>query len=157
MRIFNYIIIFLIFENCTLNNTINHHGVHFLEKKEKKLLLNKSNKNDIIKLLGSPSTKSSFNNLLWIYIERKNSSTLIKSLGNKNLIVNNVLILEINQSGMLVKKNFLTKEDMKKIKFAEDVTGSDINQQKFIYKTLSSMRQRINDPLGKKRKRISED
>ena len=45
---------------------------------------------------------------------------------------------------------------MKKVKFAEDVTGSDINKQKFIYKTLTSMRQKINDPLGKKRKKISE-
>jgi outer membrane protein assembly factor BamE (lipoprotein component of BamABCDE complex) len=156
MKKFSYIIIFLIFGNCTLNNTIKHHGVHFLEKKEKKLLLNKSNKNDIIRLLGSPSTKSDFNNFLWIYIERKNSTKLIKSFGKKDLIVNNVLILEIDKTGMLVKKDFLTKEDMKKVKFAEDVTGSDINKQKFIYKTLTSMRQKINDPLGKKRKKISE-
>ena len=156
MKKIYYIIIFLFLGNCTLKNPIDHHGVHFLEKKEKKLLLNQSNKDDIVELLGTPSTKSDFNENLWIYIERKSASTLINNSRKKNLITNNVLILEINDVGLLVKKDFLTKNDMNGINFSEEITGSEIRKDSVIYSFLASMRSKINDPLGKKRKKISD-
>ena len=83
-----------------------HHGVHNLEKKQEKLKINQSNKNDILKIIGPPSTKSTFENDVYIYIERKTSSSKLSKLGKKVLIVNNVLILDINQKGLLVKKEF---------------------------------------------------
>ena len=87
---------------------VKHNGVPFLEKKQQKLTLQSSNKNDITKLLGPPSTKSTFDNDLWVYIERKttNSTRLLK-FGQRELIVNNVLILEIDTKGLLVKKRLL--------------------------------------------------
>ena len=83
-----------------------HHGVHNLEKKQVKLELNTTNKNDIIKLIGPPSTKSTFDNDVFIYIERKTSSSRLTRLGKKKLLVNNVLVLEIDENGILKNKTF---------------------------------------------------
>tara|TARA_B100000767_G_scaffold246844_1_gene246708 strand:- start:846 stop:1307 length:462 start_codon:yes stop_codon:yes gene_type:complete len=137
--------------SCSLNNVIQHHGVHNLEKKQAKLKINYTNKNDIIKLIGPPSTKNLFDNELYIYLERKTSSSKLSRLGKKKLIKNDVLVLEIDKSGILLSKNFYNKDDMNKVKFDENVTGVNYSKKSFIYNFLSSVRQKIDDPLGKKR------
>ena len=147
------IFLFLFISNCTLNKVINHHGVNFLDKKENTLKLNISNKNDIYKILGPPSTKSSFDNDVWIYIERKTTKGSLIKLGKKKTIVNNVLILEINKKGMLVKKDFFDINDMNKIKFSDKETTILYSKNSFVYDFLSSMRVKMNDPLGKRKKR----
>jgi outer membrane protein assembly factor BamE (lipoprotein component of BamABCDE complex) len=147
-----YIVLLIFISNCTLNKVVKHHGVHFLDKKEKTLKLNTSNKNDIISLLGPPSTKSTFDNDVWIYLERKSSKESMIKLGKKKIIVNNVLILEIDNKGLLVKKDFLDINDMKKIKFSEKNTEITYSKNTFVYDFLSSMRQKLNDPLGKRKK-----
>jgi|TARA_B110000483_G_scaffold242230_1_gene327347 outer membrane protein assembly factor BamE (lipoprotein component of BamABCDE complex) len=152
-NLFLIILISLFFSSCTLKKSINHHGVHFLKKKQDKLLINTSNKNDIIKLLGSPSTKSTFNNDLWIYIERKVDNSTLTKWGKKKLIVNNVLLLEISSTGLLEKKELLDLNNMQDFKFTEQTTGVDYKKNTFVYEFLSSMRQKINDPLGKKKKK----
>ena len=149
-KIFFITIIFLI-SNCTLNDVVKHHGVHFLDKKQKKLVLNGTNKNDIISILGPPSTKSTFDNDVYIYIERKTSSSKLRKLGKKDLIRNNVLVLEIDNSGILLSKKFYNKNDMKKIKFEESVTEINYEKKSFIYNFLNSIIQKVDDPLGKKR------
>jgi len=146
------IFLFLFISNCTLNKVIKHHGVHFLDKKENALVLNITNKNDILKILGPPSTKSSFDNDVWIYIERKTTTSSLILLGKKKLLVNNVLILEISSKGLLVKKNLLNINDMKKIKFSDKTTKITYSKNSFVYDFLSSLRQKVNDPLGKRRK-----
>ena len=75
----------------------------------------------------------------------------LENLGKKKLIKNNVLILELNEKGLLLSKNFYDKEDMNKIKFDENITGIDYSKKSFIYNFLSTVRQKIDDPLGKKR------
>ena len=129
-----------------------HHGVHFLNKKQEKLTINKSNKNDILNLLGSPSTKSVFDNDLWIYIERKTANSSLTKFANERIIVNNVLLLEINNIGLLKKKEFLDLSSMQDLKFAEKTTENQYKKNTFIYDFLSSMRQKINDPLGKRKR-----
>ena len=141
----------ILISSCTLNKVIHHHGVHNLEKKQTKLKINYTNKNDIIELMGPPSTKSSFNNDVYIYIERKTSGTKITKLGKKQLVKNDVLVLEIDKTGILLSKKFYNKDDMNKIKFDENETGINYSQKSFIYNFLSSLRQKIDDPLGKKR------
>ena len=152
-NLFLIILISLFFLSCTLKKSINHHGVHFLKKKQDKLLINISNKNDIIKLLGSPSTKSTFNNDLWIYIERKVDNSTLTKWGKKKLIVNNVLLLEISSTGLLENKELLDLNNMQDFKFTKQTTGADYKKNTFVYEFLSSMRQKINDPLGKKKKK----
>ena len=141
----------LFITNCSLNKAIQHHGVHNLEKKQEKLKINKSNKNDILKIIGPPSTKSTFGNEVYIYIERKTSTSKLHKLGKKVLLVNNVLVLDINQKGLLVKKEFYNKDDMNKIKFDEAETRTDHSKNSFIYNFFYTLRQRIDDPRGIKR------
>ena len=147
-----YLIILLIFiSNCSLNKVVKHHGVHFLDKKQQKLILNSTNKNDILDNLGPPSTESTFDNDVWIYIERKETKSTITTLGRRKLMVNNVLILEINDKGVLVNKEFLNKDDMNTIKFSKRKTNVISSKDSFVYEFLSSLRQKINDPLGTKK------
>jgi outer membrane protein assembly factor BamE (lipoprotein component of BamABCDE complex) len=152
-NLFIFLIISLIFSSCTLKNIEQHHGVHFLLKKQEMLKVNESNNNDIIKLLGYPSTKSTFDNDLWIYIERKTDHSSIIKLGKEKIILNNVLLLELNNRGLLKKKEFIDITKMQKIKFSTQVTDSQYKKKTFLYDFLSSMRQKINDPLGKRKKR----
>ena len=148
----NLLLIILTFLTaCSLNKVVHHHGVHNLEKKQTKLKINYTNKNDIIKEIGPPLTKNSFENDVFIYIERKTSSSKLTKLGKKKLIANNVLVLEIDNRGVLISKKFYNKDDMNKINFDEEQTDINYSKRSFIYNFLSSVRQKIDDPLGKKR------
>jgi len=146
------ILIILIFiSNCSLNDVVKHHGVYNLEKKHSRLISNKSNKNDIIKLLGPPSTVGTFDTDVWIYIERSTSSSRLLKLGKRKLLTNNVLIIEIDNKGLMNSKLFLNKEKMKDLDFTKDTTAINTTKRSFIYDFLGSLRQKINDPLGNKR------
>jgi outer membrane protein assembly factor BamE (lipoprotein component of BamABCDE complex) len=149
---FYLIIIALIFSACTLKKVEKHHGVRSLETIQVKLIEKTTNKNDILEILGSPSIKNSFDNDVWIYIERKYTTQSIFKLGKEKLIKNNALILEINTMGMLVKKNLININQMNNLKYYNNETQSNISKNSFVYSFLSSMRQKINDPLGKRRK-----
>jgi len=116
------------------------------------LIINKSNRNDILTLFGAPSSKSTFDNDLWIYIERKTIHSSLRKLAAEKIVENNVLLLEINNRGILEKKEFFDLNNMKDIKFIEKTTESQYTKKTFIYNFLSSMRQKINDPLGKRKK-----
>ena len=149
-KILYIIILSFIVSNCTLNKVNKHHGVPNLEKKQASLIVNKTNKNDIKKLLGIPSTTSKFDNDIWIYIERTQSQSGIKKFGKMEISKNDVLVLEINNYGILKKKEFYNKDDMEKIKIVEATTEAGFKRNSFIYEFMSSMRQKINDPLGKR-------
>ena len=145
------ILSFFLLASCTLGKVVQHHGVHNLEKKQSKLKISLTNKNDIVKLIGPPSTKSSFDNDIYIYIEKKTSSSKLTKLGKKKLIRNNVLVLEVDNKGLLLSKQFYNMDDMKKIQFDESITEMNQTRKSFIYNFLYSVRQKIDDPLGKKR------
>ena len=131
---------------------VKHHGVPFLDKKQTKLIVNKSNVNDIKNILGNPSTKSKFDNDIWIYIERKQSQSKLKNLGKMKIYKNDVLVLEINNYGILKKKKLYNMEDMENIKIVKETTEEGFRKNSFIYSFMSSMRQKINDPLGQRAK-----
>ena len=131
---------------------VKHHGVPFLEKKQLELTVNISNKNDIRKILGNPSTTSKFDNDVWIYIERKQTQSKLKHLGRMKIFKNDVLVLEIDSYGILKKKEFYNKEDMENIKIVKETTEEGFRKNSFIYSFMSSMRQKINDPLGQRAK-----
>ena len=150
MKIFFFISIFILISNCSFNLVDDHHGVFYLEKKEKKIEVQVSNTNDILSILGEPSTKSTFDNDVWIYIERKITNSHF--FGRRELVVNNVMVLEINDKGILAKKDFFDINDMKDIKFDQNRSES-LQKRNFIYNFLASLRQRVNDPLGVRKKR----
>ena len=151
--------LFLILSNCSFKPVVKHHGVPFLEKKQEKLIVNEANINDIKKILGNPSTTSKFDNDIWIYIERQQTQSELKNLGRMKIFKNDILVLEIDKFGILKKKDFYNKDDMEEIKIVEATTESGFKRNSFIYEFMSSMRQKINDPLGeraKKSKQISQ-
>ncbi len=156
VKILYIILISLIVVNCSFKKVVKHHGVPFLEKKQETLVVNKSNKNDIRKLLGSPSTTSKFNNDVWIYIERKQTQSNIKNLGRMKIYKNDVLVLEIDNYGILQKKEFYNQDDMNDLKIVSATTKTGFSKKAFIYDFLSSMRQKINDPLGQRAKKRRE-
>ena len=150
MKLFFFISIFILISNCSFNLVDDHHGVFYLEKKEKKIEVQVSNTNDILSILGEPSTKSTFDNDVWIYIERKITNSHF--FGKRELVVNNVMVLEIDDKGILAKKDFFDINDMKDIDFDQNRSES-LQKRNFIYNFLSSLRQRVNDPLGVRKKK----
>ena len=139
-----YIIyLFLILSSCSLKPVDNYHGVSFLEKKQKKLFINNSNKNDIIKILGAPSTKSILEDDIWIYIENRKSKSSILKLGKNIVLTNNVLVLEIDKKGILKDKKFYNIDDQNKVNFNDDKTKMS-EKDSFVYGVVSSLRQKID-------------
>ena len=136
------IILFLI-TGCQQHEVIKTHGIAYLEKREKLITVKKSNKNDIIAIMGQPSTKGMVNDDLWIYIERTRTKGKLLKLGQNYLKKNNVLILEFDKYGILEKKEFYNKEQMKKISFAKDITENELRRENFIHSFLSSVRQKM--------------
>jgi len=136
--------------SCGFKKRVDHHGVHLLKKKSDLLIISQTNKNDIVEILGPPSVKSTFNNDLYFYIERKTTTDKLIKLGKKVYLENNVLLLEIDSRGILFKKEFYDLNKMKDIKLVSSKTLVDYQKQSFIYEFLSSMRQKVNDPLGKR-------
>ena len=145
------IILAIFITSCKLNKIVNHHGIHNLENKSKELFIDKTNLNEIRQILGPPSTTSYFDDDILIYLERKTSNSKLLKLGKKKLLINNVLLLEVNNKGMLINKEFLDKDDLIKYEFSQKVSDQSLGRQSFIYRALSGIRTKINDPLGKKR------
>ena len=139
---FIFIGLILLF-GCQRNEVIKTHGLSYLEKREKLIVVNKSNKNDTIKFLGPPATKGMIDDSLWIYIERTTTRGTLLKLGRSYLKKNNVLVLEFDKYGILSKKEFYDKENMKKVSFAKVITENEIRKENFIYSFLSSIRQKM--------------
>ena len=148
------LILFIIISGCTTNKVVKNHGISLIDEKSKKLIINQSNKNDILKIMGPPSTKSEFNKNIWIYIERKKTSSSIFKLGNRKLVKNNILIVELNGFGILEDKKMLNIQNMNKINFEKQITTSGYTKNSYMYNLLTSLRHKINSPS--ERKRVSD-
>ena len=134
--------LFLI-SGCNQNEVIKTHGVAYLKKREKLIIVNQTNKNDTIAIMGQPSTKGMVDDNLWIYIERTVTRGKLLKLGRNYLKKNNVLVLEFDKYGILNKKEFYNKDQMNKLSFAKQVTQNEIRKENFIESFLSSVRQKM--------------
>ena len=141
--IFCLLVNFIFFTGCQRNEVLKTHGISYLEKREKLIIVNESNKNDTIKIFGQPATTGMTNNNLWIYIERTKTRGKLFKLGREHLKKNNVLVLEFNKYGVLAKKDFFDKEKMKELKFTKNITENEIRKENFIRSFLSSIRQKM--------------
>ena len=152
-----YIFLILItVTNCTPKKVVKHHGVPFLEKKQTNLIINESNKNDVKKILGNPSTISNFDNDTWFYIERKQTQSELKKFGKMKIFKNDILVLKFNELGILNSKDFFDLNDMNKIEISKNNTKIINKGNSFVYDFMSSMRQKMNDPLGQRAKKRRE-
>ena len=142
----NKVIIFLLIlllTNCEKNRVIKTHGIAYLEKRQKNLIVNEVNKNDVRSALGNPSTTGTFENTIWIYIERTTTRGKLLKLGQNVTLKNNVLVLKFDRYGVLAKKDFYDIKNMNEIKFSNETTVGLNREQDFIYSFLSSLRKKM--------------
>tara|TARA_B100000700_G_scaffold266436_1_gene305528 strand:+ start:278 stop:742 length:465 start_codon:yes stop_codon:yes gene_type:complete len=151
MRIF-IIILFLFTLNCSTNKVSKNHGFRSLETKFEKITINKTNKNDIIKIIGPPSSKSNFNENIWLYIERRKTNQSLFKMGVKKIEKNNILIVEFNNMGILKNKEFIDSEKMNDVKFVKSITNKEFKKNSFVYEILTSLREKINAPARNRSK-----
>ena len=149
MRNLFLFILFFFTLNCSINKVSNLHGFRFIDTKLEKIELNKSNKNDVRKIIGPPSSISTFDDA-WLYFERKKTNQSIFKLGKKKISRNNILIIEFNNMGLVKDKVLLDLNDMNDIKIAEKKTKKDFSQDSFVYNLLSTLRDKINAPTRRK-------
>ena len=154
MKFITLLLIFFITIGCSVNKVKNNHGVLSLQSKIDKISINKSNTNDIIDIFGPPSTKSTFDNNLWFYIERKKTNSSIFKLGNQKITKNNIVVLEIDSKGILMSKKLYDMNNMNKYKFSKNSTETSYQKNSYIYGVMTSLREKINAPT--KRKKVSE-
>ena len=150
---FLYLALIFITSSST-NKVVSNHGISFIDIKSKQLVENKSNKNDIIQILGPPSIKSEFDENIWIYIERKKTSTTVFTLGKRKIEKNNALIVQINDNGLLEEKTLINLDNMNDLKFSKKETKSNYTKDSYIYNVLTSLREKINSPT---KRRVREE
>ena len=144
--------IFLFTLNCSTNKVSKNHGFKSLETKFEKIVINQTNKNDIINLIGPPSTKSDFNKNKWFYIERRKTNQSLIKLGYKKIEKNDILMVEFNNRGILKNKKIFNLKDMNKIKYLKSLTQKEFKQKNFMYNIFSSFREKINAPARNRSK-----
>tara|TARA_B100001029_G_C14688064_1_gene248238 strand:+ start:50 stop:526 length:477 start_codon:yes stop_codon:yes gene_type:complete len=150
MKIIFITILVFFLVSCSNNKVIKKHGIAGLELKTNKIYTNKTNKNDVIDLLGPPATKSTFDENLWVFIERKKVNQSIFKLGKRKIDTNNVLVLKFNKFGILENKNFYDLNKMNDLSFSQDITSSGYSKNSFVYSFLTSLREKINSPVKKR-------
>ena len=136
-------LVFIILISCKLQEPLKTHGIIFLENRSQKLVVNQSNKNDVIRIMGRPHIKEDEINQSWIYLERILSKGKYHKLGRHILKENNVLVLNFDKYGVLKNKQFLKKEDLKKLEFSQKITENELTQKSFVQKFLQSIKQKM--------------
>ena len=144
------VFLFLFTLNCSINKVSNTHGFRFVETKYDKIILNKTNKNDLRNMIGPPSSISKFDDV-WFYIERKKRSQSLFKLGKKKIVNNNILIVEFNEYGLVKEKNLLDLNDMNDLKIADKKTFKKFKQDNYVYNILSTLKEKINAPTRRKK------
>ncbi len=148
-----YFILFIIIINCSGNKVSNYHGTKSLEKKFDQIRVNYTNKNDLFSIFGPPSTVSDFNKNKWIYFERIKTNQSLVKLGAQKIAKNNILIVEINENGLLKEKKLLDLNNMNDIKYLKNTTNKEFTKSdNMLYGVFSSLREKINAPLRNRKK-----
>ena len=149
MKIF-FIFLLLVTLSCSTNKVSHNHGFISLQEKFEKITINQTNKNDILKVIGPPSSISNFDNNKWFYIQRNKTNQSLLKLGIKKIDKNNILIVKFNNKGILSDKKILNLNNMNDIKLVKEVTEKDFKKNDTMYKIFSSVREKINAPSKKR-------
>ena len=107
------------------------------------MTVGKTNKNDVIMLIGNPHTTSISSNDTWIYFERTITRGDMIKLGQNVLKKNNIVELKFDKYGILSAKNNYNKENMNKIKYSEKTTKNINIKKSFVSQFLSSVKQKM--------------
>ena len=149
---FVYIILFIFIINCTGNKVSNYHGAKSLASKYENIYINKTNKNDLLKIIGPPSTISDFDKNKWFYFERLKTNQSLFKLGTQKIIENNVLIVKLNNFGILEEKKILNLDKMNDLNYFKKTTSKEFKSDNLMYSVFSSLREKINAPTRNRKK-----
>ena len=138
-----FLISFIILTGCQLQEPTKNHGIVFLENRADKLVIDESNKNDVIKIIGQPHSKSINNDNIWMYVERTLTKGKYHKLGQHVLKKNNTLILTFDKYGILKSKEMFDKTNTNKIAFSEKETKNELSKKSFVESFLSSIKQKM--------------
>ena len=137
-------LLFFILIGCKLQEPSKNHGILFLKNRSDLLILNASNKNDVVKIIGQPHSKSVNDENEWMYFERILTKGDYHKLGQNVLLNNNVLVVRFNKYGILEEKLFYDKNKMNDHKFEKEVTENVVKKGSFIESFLSSIRRKMD-------------
>ena len=135
--------ILLILAGCQLKEPTKNHGILFLENRSKQLTSNKNNKNDVLRLIGNPHSKSFNDENTWIYIKRVLTKGSFHKLGQNVLKTNNILVLTFNKYGIFKEKQFFDKSDLNKVKFSKKITENNLAKRSYLESFLSSIKSKM--------------
>ena len=138
--------------NCSGNKVSNYHGTKLLQSKYERININITNKNDLLEIIGPPSSISDFNKNKWFYFERLKSNQSLLKLGKQKIKKNNILIVELNKDGILKDKKLLNLDDMNDLKYLKTTTQKEFKKDGMMYNVFSSLREKINSPIRKQQK-----
>ena len=138
-----FIVLFIILTACQLQEPTKNHGIVFLENRSNKLIINKTNKNDVLNIIGQPHSKSINDDNIWIYFERTLSKGKYHKLGKNVLKKNNTLVLKFDKFGILKSKKIFNKNNTNKIAFSEKETKNELSKKSFVESFLSSLKQKM--------------
>ena len=142
-----YILLFITIINCSGNKVSNYHGAKLLETKYNEIQVNVTNKNDLLKIIGPPSSISDFNKNKWFYFERQKTNQSLFKLGAQKIKKNNILIVELNNKGILKNKKLLNLDNMNDLKYVKSETSKEFKNDKMLYNIFSTLREKINAPI----------
>ena len=146
------IFIFLFIISCSSSRLSNNHGLISLQAKYDKIIINKTNKNDILKIIGPPSSISNFDKSRWFYIETKKTNQSLFKLGIQKIEKNNILIVKFDNKGILNQKKILDLNDMNDVKYVKKITLKEYEKNNTLYKIFSSIREKANAPVKNRAK-----
>ena len=138
-----FLLLFFILLGCQLQEPAQNHGILFLENRSNKLMVNKSNKNDVLKIFGQPHAKTFNEDDTWIYIERTLSKGKYHKLGRHKLKTNNTLILNFDKYGVLVSKDLYDKDKINEIQFSKKETENNLSKKSFVETFLNSVKKKM--------------
>ena len=146
------IILLLLTASCSNNKVVKNHGLRALDIKSERIIISKTNKNDVIDLLGKPSSISLFDENLWLFIQSEKINQSIIKLGKTKIIANNVLEVKFNSRGIVEEKKLYQIKDMNDLQVVKDKTRSEYDNTSTLGKLFKSIEQKISSP-SKNRKR----
>ena len=135
--VYKALLLIIALSSCT--KIIELHGIDNLKNKANNLVINQSNSNDVLNVIGPPQHKDVVNKNIWFYNEVRHTQT---KLGSKEIVENNILKIEFDDLGILKELTFLDKNDLNKVSFDKNATQSLGKSQNFLSSFLAGIRER---------------
>tara|TARA_Y100000590_G_scaffold3521_1_gene4676 strand:+ start:12066 stop:12521 length:456 start_codon:yes stop_codon:yes gene_type:complete len=141
-----FILVFFITLSCSNNKVFINHGLTALESKSEKIVIGNTNKNDVLNIIGRPSTVSLFDENSWFFIEREQMNQSVFKLGKTKLTKNNVLEIIFDDYGIVKLKKVYNLDNMNELKIVKNKTKKKYDDTSTLGKVLKSLEQKINNP-----------